>query len=78
MAHSEHNRPKGSGMILIAIGILIFVFAPSYFKNDIAGGLGIIIFGFAIGGIGFYISLLQEKKIPVGTPSGKRKCFSYH
>lgn len=62
MAHSEHNKPKGSGMILIAIGILIFVFAPSYFKNDIATGLGLIIFGFVIGGIGFYISFFKRKR----------------
>ncbi len=64
MAHSEHNKPKGSGMVLIAIGILIFVFAPSYFKNDLAGGMAIIIFGFVIGGVGFYISFLKKKKIP--------------
>ncbi len=62
MAHSEHNRPKGSGMVLIAIGILIFVFAPSYFKNDVTSGLAIIVFGFAIGGLGFYISFLKKKK----------------
>ena len=62
MAHSEHNRPKGSGMVLIAIGILIFVFAPSYFKNDIVGGLAVIIFGFAVGGAGFYISFFRRKR----------------
>ncbi len=62
MAHSEHNRPKGSGMVLIAIGILIFVFAPGYFKNDTASGLAVIIFGFAIGGIGFYISFVRKKR----------------
>lgn len=62
MAHSDHNRPKGSGMILIAIGILIFVFAPSYFKNDLAGGLTVIILGFVLGGIGFYISFLRRKR----------------
>ena len=61
MAHSEHNRPKGSGMVLIAIGILIFVFAPSYFKNDITFGLAVIIFGFSIGGIGFYVSFVRKK-----------------
>ncbi|MDE1763253.1 MAG: hypothetical protein KGH88_03295 [Thaumarchaeota archaeon] len=62
MAHSEHNRPKGSGMVMIAIGILIFVFAPGYFKNDLIGGMAIIIFGFAIGGLGFYISFFKKKK----------------
>ncbi|MDE1765023.1 MAG: hypothetical protein KGI27_01990 [Thaumarchaeota archaeon] len=63
MAHNEHNRPKGSGMVMIAIGILIFVFAPGYFKNDLVGGIAIIAFGFAIGGLGFYISFLKKKKI---------------
>jgi hypothetical protein len=62
MAHSEHNRPKGSGMILIIIGIIIFIFAPGYFKNNIAGGLAIMIFGFMVGGLGFYISFLSKKK----------------
>lgn len=62
MAHSEHNRPKGGGMILIAIGILIFVFAPTYFKNNIGGGLAIIVFGFIIGGIGFYIGFIKKRR----------------
>ena len=62
MAHSEHNRPKGSGMVLIVIGIFIFIFAPSYFKNDIIGGLSIIILGFVVGGFGFYLSFLKKKK----------------
>lgn len=62
MAHSEHNRPKGSGMALIIIGIFIFIFAPSYFKNNFIGGFAIIIFGFVIGGFGFYISFLRKNK----------------
>ena len=61
MAHSEHNRPKGSGIILIAIGILIFIFAPGYFKQNTAGGLGVIILGFVLGGIGFYIGFLKKR-----------------
>ncbi len=48
-------------MVMIAIGILIFVFAPDYFKHDLAGGMAIIIFGFAIGGLGFYISFVRKK-----------------
>lgn len=62
MAHSEHNKPKGSGMILIAIGILIFVFAPGYFKQNIIGGLAIIIMGFVLGGLGFYIAFLKKRR----------------
>jgi hypothetical protein len=62
MAHSEHNRPKGSGMILIAIGILIFFFAPRYFKSGLVGDLTVIIIGFVLGGLGFYIAFLKKRK----------------
>lgn len=62
MAHSEHNRPKGSGMILIAIAILIFVFSPDHFKNNPSEGLAVMIFGFVIGGLGFYISFLRRRR----------------
>ena len=62
MAHNEHNRPRGSGIILIAIGILIFVFAPGYIKNDIGGGIAVTIIGFALGGLGFYMAFFKKKK----------------
>jgi len=62
MAHSEHNRPKSGGMVLIVGGILIFIFAPSYFKQNLAEGIGAIIAGFALGGIGFYLTFLKKKK----------------
>jgi len=61
MAHSEHNRPKGSGVILIAIGILIFFFVPQYTK-DLVGGMALIILGFVLGGIGFYIAFLKKRR----------------
>ena len=62
MAHNEHNRPRGGGMILIAIAILIFVFAPSHFKQDFSGGIAIMAAGFVLGGIGFYIAFLKKRK----------------
>jgi len=62
MAHNEYNRPRGSGMILIAIGILIFVFAPRYIKNDIVVGISTIVIGFLLGGIGFYIAFVKKRK----------------
>jgi hypothetical protein len=62
MAHSEHNRPKSGGMALIVAGILIFIFAPSYFEKSLAEGIGAIIAGFALGGIGFYLTFLKKKK----------------
>src|SRR5205085_9420689 len=61
MAHREHNRPKSGGMALIVGGILIFIFAPSYFKQNLVEGLGPIIAGFALGGIGFYLTFLKKK-----------------
>lgn len=62
MAHSEHNRPKGSGVILIAIGILIFFFVPQYHTKDLVGGMVLIILGFVLGGIGFYIAFLKKRR----------------
>lgn len=64
MAHSEHNRPKNGGLALIVVGILIFIFAPSYFTQNLIEGLGAIIAGFALGGIGFYLTFLKKKKNP--------------
>jgi uncharacterized membrane protein len=61
MAHSEHNRPKGSGVVLIAIGVLIFFFAPRYYTKDLVGGMILIILGFAIGGLGFYLAFLKKR-----------------
>ncbi|SHO47689.1 conserved hypothetical protein [Nitrosotalea sinensis] len=61
MAHSEHNRPKGSGVILIAIGILIFFFAPRYYTKDLVGGMVIMVLGFVLGGIGFYLAFLKRR-----------------
>jgi uncharacterized membrane protein len=61
MAHSEHNRPKGSGVVLIAIGILIFFFAPRYYTKDLIGGLVLIILGFVLGGVGFYLAFFKKR-----------------
>ena len=62
MAHSEHNRPKGSGVILIVIGILIFFFVPRYYTKDLVGGMVLIILGFVLGGIGFYLAFLKKRR----------------
>lgn len=62
MAHSEHNRPKGSGVILIAIGILIFFFVPRYYTKDLVGGMILIILGFILGGMGFYLAFLKKRR----------------
>jgi len=49
-------------MILIAIGILIFVFAPGYIKNNMALGVAAVVIGFLLGGVGFYISFVKKRK----------------
>jgi len=63
MAHNEYNRPRGSGIILIVIGILIFVFAPRYIKNDISAAVAVVVIGFILGGLGFYMAFLKKRKI---------------
>jgi hypothetical protein len=62
MAHNEYNRPRGSGMVLMAIGILIFIFAPGYIKNNISEALVAVVIGFLLGGLGFYIAFLKKSK----------------
>jgi hypothetical protein len=49
-------------MILIAIGILIFVFAPGHIKNNMSGAFAAVVIGFLLGGLGFYIAFLKKKK----------------
>ncbi len=62
MAHNEYNRPRGSGIVLIAIGILIFIFAPQYIKNNMVGAAASVFIGFFLGGLGFYISFVKKRK----------------
>jgi len=49
-------------MILIAIGILIFVFAPGYVKSNTSLGVVAAVIGFLLGGVGFYISFIKKRK----------------
>ncbi len=64
MAHSEHNRPKKSGAYaLIIFGALLFVSAPLFFKSNTTEGGIAIVFGFLIGGIGFYLGFIRKKKM---------------
>ncbi len=65
MAHDEHNiAKKGRGLALIIFGAFLFVIAPILFKAGSVEGSLTIIFGFIIGGIGFYLRFLRKKKIP--------------
>ena len=63
MAHSEHNRQKKSGgFFLIILGALIFVLAPTVFRDTPEIGLVIIIFGFLVGGLGFYLRFVRKER----------------
>ena len=65
MAHDEHNRPKkGGGYALIIFGAFLFIIAPILFKAGTVEGSLIIVSGFVIGGIGFYLRFLRKRKVP--------------
>ena len=62
MAHNEHNRSKrNGGFFLILFGALIFITTPIYLQENPELGLAAIVFGFAIGGIGFYIKFIKNR-----------------
>lgn len=63
MAHSEHNKPKKSGSYaLIIFGAFLFVSAPLFFGPGTTEGGIAIVFGFIVGGIGFYLGFVRKKK----------------
>lgn len=61
MAHNEHNRPKKSGAyFLIILGALLFMVAPLMFSETPETGLAIIVLGFIVGGLGFYLRFVKK------------------
>ncbi len=61
MAHSEHNRPKKSGAyFLIILGALLFMIAPLMFSETPETGLVVIVVGFLVGGLGFYLRFVKK------------------
>jgi hypothetical protein len=61
MAHSEHNRPKkGGAYFLIILGALLFMVAPMMFSETPDAGLAIIVLGFIVGGLGFYLRFVKK------------------
>ena len=64
MAHNEYNSPKKSGAYaLIIFGAFLFVSAPLFFGPGTTEGGVAIVFGFVIGGIGFYLGFIRKKKM---------------
>jgi hypothetical protein len=61
MAHSEHNKPKKSGaFLLIILGALLFIITPAWFSESPEFGLALIVLGFLIGGLGFYLRFIRK------------------
>lgn len=61
MAHSEHNKQKKSGAyFLIILGALLFIVAPTWFSKEPETGLVLIVLGFIVGGLGFYLKFVRK------------------
>lgn len=62
MAHDEHNRPRRRGaFVLIILGAIIFITAPTYLRDNPELGMTAIVFGFIVGGLGFYLNYMRKK-----------------
>ena len=62
MAHREHNRSRaGGGFFLILLGALLFITAPLYLQDSPSLGALAIGFGFAVGGLGFYLRFVRQR-----------------
>ncbi len=64
MAHREHNRSRKSGaFFLIILGALIFITAPLYLSDSPELGMAAIVFGFIVGGLGFYLNFFKKQRV---------------
>jgi len=62
MVHNEHNKPKRSGsLLLIILGAILFMIAPTQYQNSPELGILAIVSGFILGGIGFYLKYVKGK-----------------
>lgn len=63
MAHSEHNKQRRSGgFFLIIFGAILFMLAPWQLSETPELGFAAIVFGFIIGGIGFYLQFVRGRR----------------
>ena len=61
MAHRAPGRSRGSGgFFLILLGALMFITAPLYLQDSPWLGAAAIGFGFAVGGLGFYLRFVRR------------------
>ncbi len=64
MAHSEYNKPKKSGaFFLIILGALLLIIAPTIHPSSPELGTLAFVFGFAVGGIGFYLRFVRKVSV---------------
>ena len=62
MAHREYNKQRrGTGFFLIIFGAILFMVAPWQLAETPELGWTTIIFGFLIGGIGFYLNFVKGR-----------------
>jgi len=63
LAHNEHNKPKKSGAyFLIIFGALIFILVPMVFTGSPDIGIPLIVLGFLVGGMGFYLNFIKRRR----------------
>jgi len=63
LAHNEHNKPKrSSSYFLIIAGALLLMVSPTQYSTYPELSVAGLIFGFIIGGIGFYLKFIQGRK----------------
>ena len=62
MVHNEHNKPKrSSSLLLIILGAVLFMVGPTQYQDYPELGILALVFGFILGGIGFYLKYVKEK-----------------
>ena len=62
MVHNEHNKPKRStSLFLIIFGAVLFMVGPTQYENYPEFATQALIFGFILGGIGFYLKYVRRK-----------------
>jgi len=67
MAHRGYNKQRrGGGFFLIILGAILFMIAPWQLAETPELGWTVIIFGFLIGGIGFYLNFVKGRREKIG------------
>ena len=62
MVHNEHNKPKRStSLFLIIFAAVLFMVGPTQYQNYPELATFALIFGFILGGVGFYLKYVRGK-----------------